>query len=114
MIWWFGCVYHVALESYPSAAQVLLPDGSVAVTPVQLDLRWVPFRRQVVVVSANGYRTVQVDLQLHPLRWGLKRPPEVPVFRMTDNNVPPRVRIELIPEHGPAGTWSDPAEGGTP
>lgn len=107
MIWWVvGCVYHVALESHPSAAQVLLPDGSVAVTPVQLDLRWAPFREQRVVVTATGYRTVELDVVRHPLRRQWKPPPKLPVFRMTEDVSPPRIRIELVPEHGPAGTWS--------
>jgi hypothetical protein len=106
--WLAGCAYHVHLESRPTSARVLLPDeATVVVTPARVELRWVPLGHQWVTVSAPGYRTMRIDVQRRPLRWGLERPPDVPVFKLERLEGPPRIEVLLVPEHGPAGTWAE-------
>lgn len=101
-----GCAYRVALTSLPMPAQVTLPDGRVVVTPTEADLRWAPFAHQVVIANAPGHRTLAVDLREHEIKfWRLVG---TTVFHPATIVGRPRgeIRLVLVPEHGPAGTWT--------
>jgi hypothetical protein len=87
LLWLAACAYRVNLTSLPMPARVTLPDGSVVVTPVEVQARWVPFGAHQITVDAPGYRPLTVDLR-----------------RSGGPNG--EVRLVLVPDHGPAGTWS--------
>ena len=101
-----GCSYRVRLRSDPQPVEATLPSGRVVLTPSVVRLKWTPFGRQWVTFSAPGYRPLTLDLR--------KR--EVRLLRMTGQAVRhPRtllgevrgdVLVVLVPEHGPAGTWT--------
>ncbi len=101
-----GCAYKVELTSTPAGAQLLLPDGSTATTPTVATLRWRPFGTQPVIASAPGYREVRFDLRRNEIRWfhyvrdTLLRPSTLAGA--------PRGSVDflLVPEHGPAGSWT--------
>ncbi len=104
-----GCAYKVQLSSDPAAASVELPDGERLITPDIAVLRWRPFGRQEVRVSATGYRPVTIDLRDREIRWS--RYVTDTLFRPATLAGAPRgdVRFVLVPEHGPVGTWSEDA-----
>lgn len=101
-----GCSYRVRLRSEPQPVEATLPSGRVVLTPSVVWLKWTPFGRQWVTFTAPGYRPLTLDLR--------KR--EVRLLRMTGQAVRhPRtlfgevrgdVLVVLVPEHGPAGTWT--------
>lgn len=100
-----GCAYRVRLSSIPAPAEVQLPDGSVVVTPAEVQFRWVPFGRQVVRVHAPGYRLLVADLRKQEIR-GHRYITDL-VLRPATLTGAPRgnVGFVLVPLHGPAGTW---------
>jgi zona occludens toxin (predicted ATPase) len=108
-----GCAYHVRIESTPAAATVALPNGDRVVTPETVPFRWYPFAHQRVVVSAPGYRTVEMDLGRrggevtfwHVIRARMR------VFRNLGERTAQRVEVVLVPEHGPSGTWTPESQG---
>jgi hypothetical protein len=102
-----GCPYRVTLTSDPTPAQLVLPDGSAAVTPLEAKLRWAPFSKQEVVATAPGYRPLTVDLRDHEIR--LWRLVGTTLFRPATIGGAPRGEVELVlvPDHGPAGTWTE-------
>ena len=109
-----GCAHRVALDSDPPGATVRRGDAALGVTPTEVRLRWWPGRKLPVEVASPGYRAVAIRLdedvgilriagEVLTLRWrrllGLR----------------PRAvhRLVLVPEHGPAGTWTpEDATGG--
>ncbi len=97
-----GCGYKLQTASLPQPALVELPNGRRVSTPGTIRLRWAPFNRQVVRVTATGYRPLTVDLRDRHVKLGrlLARP-----FR----KVKGEVEFVLVPVHGPAGTWSEDA-----
>lgn len=109
--WLAGCAYTVSLTSTPMPVRVALPDGTVVATPAEARLRWVPYGHQVVVATAPGYRRLEVDLRRDEVTLG--RWMATTVFRPATWLGAPRgeVRLVLVEDHGPAGTWG---EGGAP
>lgn len=102
-----GCAYKVTLSSVPPA-EIVLPNGDTVGTPADVTLRYVPFGHQWIRASAPGYRTLEVDLRRTEIQWwtivvGVIAHPDVLWGRPRGE-----VRLLLVPEHGPAGTW-DPA-----
>lgn len=90
--WWLvACLVRVPIETSPIAGEVRW-EGERLRTPAEVPVRWVPWRRATVVVAAPGYRVVRVPLRLG---WGPLSP----------RRVAP-VRVLLVPDHGPAGTWT--------
>lgn len=105
-----GCAYRVSLTALPTPAVVELPgDGGSVVTPAEVVFRYVPFGSQPIRVSADGYRTLEVDLRDREIRG--RRYLTDTLFRPATLLGRPRgeVHLVLVPEHGPVGTW-DPEE----
>jgi len=117
MRWWMlgllltsaGCAYKVKVSSQLAGVSVELPDGERVIAPTEFDARWVPFGSQVIRASAPGHRTLEVDLRDREVRFGHYITDTL--FRPATLFGAPRgeVRLVLIPEHGPAGTWSEDA-----
>lgn len=102
-----GCAYKVELRSTPVGATVQLPaNRGIVQTPVVTQLRWAPFSRQVVTVRAPGYAPLEVDLRDNEIK--LARYFSDFFFRPATTFGAPRgvVRFQLVPEHGPSGTWT--------
>lgn len=100
-----ACAYTVTITSSPMPAQVLLPDGRTVVTPAQVELP--PLRAWPVVVSAPGHRPVTADVRraIGPGRVLAT----APWHRSGWKAGTPRgeIRVVLVSEHGPSGTWSE-------
>lgn len=101
-----GCPYKVTLTSDPTPAEVLLPDGRTVVTPAEVKLRWVPFGHQRITASAPRHRALEVDLRKTEIRFW--RFVGGTIARPATLGGRPRGEVELVlvPEHGPAGSWS--------
>ena len=101
-----GCVARLQVESRPPGAVVHLPSGATITTPGEIKARWIPWKRRPIEASSPGYRPLRMDLREHDVTmWhslGLVTHP----FRKVDG----RIELILIPEHGPAGTWTPESE----
>ena len=84
-----GCAAKVQVESRPPGALVTLPNGDTMTTPNEVYVGFWPWARKRVVVTSPGYREARIRL-----RRGIRH-----------------VEIVMIPEHGPAGTWTPEGEG---
>jgi hypothetical protein len=101
-----GCPYKVTLTAQPATAEVTLPGGDQIALPADVKARYVPFGHQRIRATADGFRDLEVDL----------RAEEVRLFSLVVGTLAhpstlwgrPRgeVRLVLVPEHGPAGTWT--------
>jgi hypothetical protein len=100
-----GCAYKVQLNVEPAGAEMLLPNGAIAVAPSEVKLRWVPFGHQRIRVTAPGYRPLEIDLRHSEIRAGhyvrdtLLRPSTLL------GNPRGAVLLVLVPEHDGVGTW---------
>lgn len=85
-----GCRHRVEVRSTPSGATLHHGRQNLGTTPLELRLWHHPFARYRVRVGLSGHRAMEVDLARGLKPWR------------------PRVVRELllVPEHGPAGTWS--------
>ncbi|MEQ1504558.1 MAG: hypothetical protein ABMB14_20130 [Myxococcota bacterium] len=110
-----GCAYKVTLTAEPTPTEIVLPDnlpdrlvvnGDRVVTPADVTLRWVPFGHQRVVVSAPGYRTLEVDLRREEIRWSRFLIGTLAHPATLSGRPRGEVRFVLVPDHGPAGTWT--------
>ena len=103
-----SCAYRLTVSSAPAAAVVELPRGrGSVVTPAEVVFRYVPFQRQTIRVTAQGHRPIEIDLREREIRaW---RYVTDVVFRPATLAGRSRgeVRVVLVPEHGPAGTWTE-------
>ena len=86
---------------------VVLPNGEQAILPVEYSARWAPFNAQEVTATAKGFRPLTTDLRDREIRFG--RYITDTLFRPATLFGAPRgeVRLVLVPEHGPVGTWSE-------
>jgi hypothetical protein len=80
-----ACVHTVAVTSDPTPAELTLPDGTLVVTPAEIEVPWTPFRPWTVIARAPGRRPLTLDVK-----------------RRDDE-----LRLLLVREHGPAGTWTE-------
>lgn len=95
-----GCAYTIRIESIPQPALVELPDQTRVTTPGDATVRWAPFDKQEIRVTATGYRPLTLDLRAKHVRFAryIKRP---------FGPVRSEVQLILVPTHGPTGTWSE-------
>ena len=82
-----GCSHRIRVRSQPSTADIVLPDGRRLLTPAQFRLKRTPFKEQLAEVTAVGFRPMIIDLR----RTG----PSGDIY------------VVLVPEHGPAGSWTE-------
>ena len=101
-----GCAYRVTITSTPTPAEVVLPDGRTIVTPRTVKLRWVPFGQQRVTAYVPGHRPLEVDLRRTEIRWWRYVAQTFARPRTLGGASRGEVRLVLVPDHGPAGTWT--------
>jgi len=101
-----GCSYRVRLRSDPQPVEATLPSGRVVLTPSVVRLKWTPFGRQWVTFSAPGYRPLTLDLRKREVRLLRMSGQAVRHPRTLLGEVRGDVFVLLVPEHGPAGTWT--------
>jgi len=102
-----SCRHQVAIESTPYGADVYWKEDKLGKTPMEYTFWWYPGRRIPLTVQYFGYRDSVLDIHrsISPLiiaddiihfRW---KQLIGKAIRTTNTAV-------LVPEHGPAGTWS--------
>lgn len=107
-----ACAPHVQVTSSPPGAMLRTARGESLYTPCTTQIPLRPLRRNEVIVSAPGYRTLTLhmhrDLLSAPaVAWVSLRHP----VRTLRDEPAGTLHLHLVPEHGPSGTW-DPAEEG--
>jgi hypothetical protein len=106
-VFWCSCRHHVAIESAPYGADVSWKEDTIGKTPMEYTFWWYPGRKIPLTVQYFGYRSTVLDVHrsISPLiiaddiihfRW---KQLVGTATRTTNTAV-------LVPEHGPAGTWS--------
>ncbi len=103
-----GCTYRVEVEARPAGATLELADGRQIGLPAEVRYSALPFHRRPATVSAPGHR----DLEIRTGGFGLGELGLItdPILRPGLFFGPdPRRQVEvlLVPEHGPAGTWTE-------
>ena len=98
-----ACRYNITLKSEAPGARVDGLKSGPAGLPTEIPLRWVPFVKRKVTVSAPNYRTVEVDLGARTIRAA-----DFSIFNFLTPWRPSSedLDIVLVPEHGASGTWT--------
>ena len=102
-----SCRHKVTIESTPYGADAYLEEENIGKTPLEYTFWWYPGKSVPVTIQYFGYRTSALDI--HRSISPLVIADDIVHFRMlkliglrsrnTHNAV-------LVPEHGPAGTWT--------
>ncbi len=100
-----GCAYKATLHTDPVGASVYVDNELVGIAPYDVTVRAFRGPRQIRV-ELPGYRPYELDFgterRVTPrVRYALLHP-AVTLGRKS----PPERLLLLIPEHGPAGTWT--------
>ena len=102
-----GCAHRVRIESDPPGASIKVGHELIGVTPAEVTVKWVPFKRIPVKIDMPGRRSVVLDLSkdlsLLSLTWqGMT----LQTGKLAGNT--PRVthRAQFVRHHGPIGTWT--------
>ncbi len=102
-----GCAHRVVIESDPPGATIRVGHKMVGVTPAEVKVRWVPFKKTPVTLSIPGKRRVQLNLSkdLGPMRLGWQA---MTLQTGKLSGKVPRVthRALFVEQHGPVGTWN--------
>lgn len=98
-----GCTYTVTVTSDVPGARVDGLSTGPSALPVDVRVPWGPFVHRRMTVTAPEYRAVEVDLGARTVRSA--------DFSLFNFLVPWRrpseeLRVVLVREHGPAGTWA--------
>ncbi len=104
-VWGTGCAYRATLHTNPVGAAVYLDNEPAGIAPVPITIRAFSGPRDVRV-ELPGYRPLELELRgerrlVARLRYALTHPGVV-----LGTSPPPIRTLVLIPEHGPAGTWT--------
>lgn len=100
-----GCAYKATLRTNPVGAAVYVDNELVGIAPYDVTVRAFSGPSQIRV-ELPGYRPYELELKserrvLSRVRYALTHP-AVSLGR----EPPPDRTLVLIPEHGPAGTWT--------
>mgnify|MGYP005677587869 CR=1 FL=1 len=102
-----ACRHKVEIESAPYGADVYWKEESLGKTPMEYTFWWYPGRRIPITVQYFGYRTSILDVHrsISPLIIAddIIHIRILRLLGLTPRNVHSAV---LVPEHGPAGTWT--------
>ena len=102
-----GCRHQFRVESTPPGARVTYKGEDVGTTPLNITLWWMPFQKLPVNISLTNYRSLTFSAGEHLSLPAVTR--ELFAFRYKRLlGLTPRTthQIQLIREHGPAGTWT--------
>ena len=103
----FSCRHKVTIESTPYGADAYWKEESIGKTPLEHTFWWYPGKRIPVTIQYFGYRTSPLDIHR-----------SISPLIITDDIIHLRMlkllgirsrnthNAVLIPEHGPAGTWT--------
>ena len=102
-----SCRHQIQIESIPSGATIEYKGEELGTTPLELGFWWAPFRPYPLTVHLNGYRSFEfqagrslsvrtITQDIIRFRWK----------RLIGTETRSSYRLQLIREHGPAGTWN--------
>lgn len=100
-----GCAYRATVTTSPAGAAVYLDNEPAGITPLPIEVRGV-FQRQVLRVELPGYRPYEVVLAKESRPWPKTAFALTHPLVLLGKRPPPTRTLVLIPEHGPAGTWT--------
>ena len=102
-----ACRHKIEIESAPYGADVYWKEESLGKTPMEYTFWWYPGRRIPITVQYFGYRTSILDVHrsISPLIIAddIIHVRVMRLLGLKPRNVHSAV---LVPEHGPAGTWT--------
>ena len=102
-----GCAHRVRIESDPPGASIKVGQELLGVTPAEITVKWVPFKRIPVKVDIPGRRSVVLDLSkdlsLLSLTW---QGVTLQTGKLAGTTPRSTHRAQFIRHHGPIGTWT--------
>ena len=102
-----GCAHRVRIESDPPGASIKVGQELLGVTPAEITVKWVPFKRIPVKVDIPGRRSVVLDLSkdlsLLSLTW---QGVTLQTGKLAGTIPRSTHRAQFIHHHGPIGTWT--------
>lgn len=105
--WLIGCRHQVKIDSTPYGADVIWKEESIGTTPMTHTFWWYPGRKLQLDVQKYGYRPMYLSAEDSiSLRYLIG---DVTHFRFTTLlgfDIRSTHTAVMIPEHGPAGTWT--------
>ena len=102
-----SCRHKVTIESTPYGSDVYWKEESIGKTPMEYTFWWYPGRRIPITVEYFGYRTSVLDV--HRSISPLIIADDIIHFRirrLIGRQIRNMHNAVLVPEHGPAGTWT--------
>lgn len=107
MLWWIGCRHQVQIESTPHGATVSWNDEQLGNTPLTQTFWWYPGRQIHLDVSKYGYRPMYVDVDTSiSIRYVIGDLFHFRIPMLFGYSVRSTHTAIMVPEHGPAGTWT--------
>ena len=103
-----GCAQKAQIHSNPVGAEVFLDGERVGVTPLEVRIPYRPFFMEAPTLTLKlqpGYRAMRLDLRKessgHRILWQTLTHPGVALGLAPA----PIYQVQLMPRHGPIGTW---------
>lgn len=102
-----GCAHRVRIESDPPGASIKLGQELIGVTPAEVTVKWMPYKRIPVKIDVPGRRSIVIDLakdlSLTSLAWqGLT----LQTGKLSGTTPRSTHRALFVRHHGPIGTWT--------
>ncbi len=102
-----GCAHRVMIDSDPPGATIRIGKKMMGVTPKEVKVTWVPFKRIPVYIKAPGRRWLTVyvhkDVGIMRLFWQALT---LQVGKLSGKKPRAYHRALFVRTHGPSGTWA--------
>ncbi len=107
LLQFIACRHQIEVKTLPASATLYHKDKELGDTPVEITFWWFPFRPFPITAKLNGYRPMKFEagnslssrLIMRDI-FGLR------IKRLLGIETRNIHTIQLIREHGPAGTWT--------
>ena len=102
-----ACRHQIEVKSLPSSAMISHKGTELGATPVEITFWWYPFRPFPLEVELSGYRTMEFNAgQALSTRLVMRDVLHLQWRKLIGIETRNVHTIQLIREHGPAGTWT--------
>ena len=102
-----GCAHRVKIESDPPGASIKMGEELLGVTPAEITVKWLPYKRIPVKLDMPGRRSVVLDLSKDLSLMGLAwQSLTLQTGKLSGQKARSTHRALFVRHHGPIGTWT--------
>lgn len=102
-----ACRHQIEVKTLPSSAMISHKGVKLGTTPVEITFWWYPFRSFPLEAELSGYRTMEFNAaQSLSTRLVMRDILHLQARKLIGTETRNIHTIQLIREHGPAGTWT--------